>query len=74
MTRTLGDYIIIIISVIGSFASTFAYAQFIAPEINDQGLAGVIIIGIFAFIFFGYNLYLISKYRKKSDMQRYLKI
>ncbi|MFC2186520.1 hypothetical protein ACFCT7_04310 [Fulvivirgaceae bacterium LMO-SS25] len=65
MTRTIGDYLLIILSIIGSFASIFAYAEYIGPKLNDQGIFGVAIVGIFAFIFFGYSLYLVSKYRNK---------
>ena len=77
MTRTIGDYIVIILSILGSIASIFAYAEYVVPNLNDQGIMGILIIGAFAFIFLGYSLFLISKYRKKvryADMFEELNI
>lgn len=65
MTRTIGDYIILLISIIGSLASIIAFGIIFAPHINDQGMWGVIFLGILALFFLSYNFYLISTYRKK---------
>lgn len=65
MTKTLGDYIILLLSIIGSLASIVAFGVFFAPHLNDQGLWGVIFLGIISLFFLGYNYYLISTYRKK---------
>lgn len=64
--RAIGDYIIILLSIGGSIASILAYVEFIRPLVNDQGLVGVLIAGLFAFIFFIHNLYLVHVYRKKT--------
>lgn len=65
MTRTIGDYIVLILSIIGSLASIVAFGEYFLPHLNDQGLWGVIFLGIISFVFLGYNFYLIFNYRKK---------
>jgi hypothetical protein len=65
MKKTLGDYIVLLIGIIGSFASTIGFGIYIAPELDSQGWVGVAFLGLLAFFFLGYNFYLIAKYRKK---------
>ncbi|MBI2004197.1 hypothetical protein HYS72_01910 [Candidatus Pacearchaeota archaeon] len=66
MKQTVGDYFFLIFSIVGSLASIFSYTEYIGPKLNDQGIAGVIFLGILCFLFFGYSIYLVIKYRKKS--------
>lgn len=66
MKKTFGDYFVLLISIIGSFASIIAYYQFIMPNLNDQGKYGVLFLGILSLYFLACNFYFISKYRKKS--------
>ncbi|MDE5975997.1 MAG: hypothetical protein K2G69_05570 [Muribaculaceae bacterium] len=65
MTRTIGDYIVLLLSIIGSLASIIAFGIFFAPHLNDQGMWGVIFLGVLALFFLFYNFYLIRTYRKK---------
>ena len=65
MTKTIGDYIVLLISIIGSLASIIAFGVYFAPNLNDQGLWGVIFLGLIALFFLGYNFYLIFTYRRK---------
>ena len=65
MTKTIGDYIILLLSIIGSIASIIAFGIYFAPYLNDQGMWGVIFLGVISLFFLGYNFYLISTYRKK---------
>lgn len=65
MTKTFGDYVVLIISLIGGFASIVAFGIYFAPRLNSQGWIGVFFLGTIALFFLGYNYYLISKYRKK---------
>lgn len=65
MKKTLGDYIIIILSIIASLASIIAFSKTFADKLNDQGKYGVIFLGTISIFFLSYNIYLISKYRKK---------
>lgn len=65
MVKTIGDYIVLILSIIGSLASIVAFGEFFAPHLDSQGLWGVIFIGIIAIFFLAYNFYLIFTYRKK---------
>jgi len=74
MTKTLGDYLFLILTIFGSAASIFLFGTYFAPELNDQGLVGVIFLGIITILFLFYNIHLILKYRKKLDMQKFLKI
>lgn len=66
MKKTLGDYIVIIISVIGSVLSIFGFVTIFQPLLNEQGWIGVAFLGVIALFFLGYNLYLISKYRTRT--------
>ncbi len=65
MKKTFGDYFVIIISIIGSCASTFGFGLFFLPKLNNQGWVGVLFLGTLSFFFLGYCIYLISKYRKR---------
>lgn len=65
MTKTLGDYLVLILSIIGSLASIIAFGVFFAPHLNDQGLWGVIFLGVITLFFLSYNFYLVFTYRKK---------
>lgn len=65
MKKTLGDYVVLIISIIGSLASIIAFGVYFSPFLNNQGLVGVIFLGIISLLFIGYTFYLISKYRKR---------
>jgi len=65
MKKTLGDYVVLIISIVGSFASTVAFTTIFSDSLNAQGWLGVLFLGILAIFFLTYNFYLISKYRKK---------
>lgn len=65
MTKTIGDYIVLILSIIGSLASIIAFGEFVAPHLNDQGVWGVIFTGFIALFFLAYNFHLIFTYRKK---------
>ena len=46
MTKTIGDYIILLLSIIGSIASIIAFGIYFAPYLNDQGMWGVIFLGV----------------------------
>lgn len=65
MTKTIGDYIVLLLSIVGSITSIIAFGIYFAPYLNDQGMWGVIFLGIISLFFLGYNFYLISTYRKK---------
>lgn len=65
MTKTFGDYFVLIISIIGSLASSIAFGIYFTPLLNTQGWIGVLFLGVIALFFLAYNYYLISKYRKK---------
>ena len=65
MTKTIGDYIVLLLSIIGSLASIIAFGIYFAPHLNDQGMWGVIFLGVLAIFFLAYNFYLIFTYRRK---------
>lgn len=52
MTKTFGDYIVLIISIFGSLASIVAFGIYFAPHLNEQGFWGVIFLGLIS-LFFG---------------------
>jgi hypothetical protein len=66
MVKSLGDYLVLILSVFGSLASIIAFGIYFEPSLSDQGWVGVLFLGILSLFFLGYNYFLISKYRKKS--------
>lgn len=65
MTKTFGDYLVLLLSILGSFASIFAYGHYFASALNNQGWVGVLFLGIIALFFCCYNFYLICRYRRK---------
>jgi hypothetical protein len=65
MTRTIGDYIVLLLSIFGSLASIIAFGVYISPILNNQGWVGVLFLGIISLLFLAYNFYLIFTYRKK---------
>jgi hypothetical protein len=65
MTRTIGDYLFLLLSIFGSLASILAFGLYISPLLNNQGWVGVLFLGFITLLFLGYNFYLISTYRKK---------
>lgn len=65
MKKTLGDYIVLLISVLGSLASIIAFGIYFSPHLDNQGVIGVIFLGIISLIFIGYSFVLIAKYRKR---------
>lgn len=75
MTKTIGDYIVLILTIIGSIASIIAFGTYFTPYLDEQGKWGVIFLGIISFVFLGYNFYLIFTYRKKvryADIYTYI--
>ena len=67
MKKAISDYIVLIVSIIGSFASIIAFGAYFSPLLDNQGIVGVLFLGFIALFFMGYNFYLISKYRKKTQ-------
>jgi len=65
MQRTLGDYLMIILSGIGSMVSIIAFGLLFKDNLNDQGWVGVAFLGCLTLFFLGYCIYLISKYRTR---------
>lgn len=65
MKKTLGDYLIIIFSIIASIATLLGFYQTYYQDLNEQGKWGVIFLGIIALWFLFYNIYIVQKYRKK---------
>lgn len=65
MKRTIGDYLILLLSILGSLTSIIAFGIYFAPSLNDQGWTGVLFLGVIALLFLGYNYYLIFTYRRK---------
>ena len=65
MTKTIGDYIVLLVSIIGSFASILAFGIYFKPLLNEQGWVGIFFLGMITLFFLSYNYYLIAKYRKK---------
>ena len=65
MAKTLGDYIVLIITIIGSLASIIAFWLCFSPHLNNQGTVGVLFLGVISLFFLVYNYYLILMYRKK---------
>ncbi|GAA5033244.1 hypothetical protein GCM10011506_25210 [Marivirga lumbricoides] len=65
MKKTLGDYSVLILSIIGSFASIISFGIYFSPHLDNQGFVGVFFLGIISIFFIGYSFYLIAKYRKK---------
>ncbi len=65
MVKTFGDYIVLILSIIGSLASIIAFGVYFQPLLNLQGWIGVLFLGIISLFFLFYNIYLITKYRRK---------
>jgi len=65
MAKTFGDYLVLILSIIGSFASIVAFGIYFTPFLNEQGWVGVFFLGILCLFFLGYSYYLIYKYRRK---------
>jgi len=65
MTKTFGDYLVLILTIIGSFASIIAFGTYFAPLLDTQGWVGVLFLGFIALIFLCYNFYLVLRYRKK---------
>lgn len=66
MKKTFGDYLVILLSIIGSFASILGFVDIYYKSLNGEGKWAVIFLGVIALFFLWYNIYLISKYRKKS--------
>lgn len=65
MTKTLGDYLVLILTITGSFASIIAFGTYFAPLLDTQGWVGVLFLGFIALLFLCYNFYLVLRYRKK---------
>lgn len=63
MKTTLQDYLVLIVSIIGSLASIFGFGLYFANNLNEQGWVGVLFLGILSCVFLIYNCYLITKYR-----------
>ncbi|TGL61155.1 hypothetical protein [Leptospira sarikeiensis] len=66
MQKTLGDYISIFISIVGSLASIIAFYVVFKDNLNEQGVYGVIFLGIISIYLLISNAWLIAKYRKKT--------
>lgn len=66
MKKTLGDYIIILITVIGSVASIFGFGTFFYRQLQDETKYAILALCIVTIYLLSYNIYLISKYRKKT--------
>lgn len=64
MVKTLGDYIVLLLSIVGSLASIFSFAFVFGPSLETQGAIGGIFLGFLTMFFFYYNAYLISRFRK----------
>ena len=71
MKKSINDYIVLIITIIGSLASIISFRIY-GPLLNDQGWIGVVFLGVLTLFFLGYNFYLISRYQ--SLISRYQKI
>ncbi len=63
MQKSISDYIVILISVVGSIASVIGVLLYFKGTINEQGWVGIAFLGILALFFLIYCWYLISKYR-----------
>ena len=64
MNKTLGDYLIFLLSLIGSIASIVSFL--FVDSLSTEGWVGVLFLGIITLFFLFYNLHLISSYRLKS--------
>lgn len=64
MLKTLEDYAVFILTIVGSCASIISLVQ-LGSELGNQGVWGVVFLGFIAIIFIFYNFYLISRFRKK---------
>jgi hypothetical protein len=51
MKKTIWDYIVLVITVIGSLASIITFGLYFSPFLNNQGLLGVLFLGLIALIF-----------------------
>ncbi|TGM01032.1 hypothetical protein EHQ86_18575 [Leptospira yasudae] len=71
MKKTLGDYLSIFISIVGSFASIIAFYAVFKENLNEQGVFGVIFLGVIAIYLLISNTWLIAKYRKTT---RYINV
>lgn len=65
MKKTIGDYISLILSVVGSLASIWAFGEYFLPFLNSQGEIGVAFLGVLCMLFLATNYYLVSNYRRK---------
>jgi len=66
MVKSIGDDVVLLLTIFGSLASIIAFGIYFLPQLNDQGSIGVLFLGIISLYLLGYNHYLISKYRKRS--------
>ena len=65
MKRIFGDYIILLVSVIGSLASIVMFGIYFAPHLDKQGWIGVLFLGILSLFLLAYNFNLVFNYRRK---------
>lgn len=64
MKKTIGDYLVLMLSIIGSLASIWAFGEYFLPNLNCQGEIGVSFLGVLSLVFLGTNYYLVSHYRR----------
>lgn len=63
--KTIGDYIIMILGILGSIASIIALYAFF-KGLSEEGWIAVLFLGIICVYFIAYNFWLLSIYRKKA--------
>lgn len=64
MEKTFEDYIILLLSIVGSLASIWAFGVYFLPNLNYQGEIGVAFLGFLCLIFLFTNYYIVSRYRR----------
>jgi hypothetical protein len=67
MKKVVNNYIVLIISMVGSFASIVALGVCFCPLLNNQGWIGVLFLDLISLCFLVYNFYLILKSRSKVE-------
>lgn len=71
MIKRFGDYIVLLLSILGSLASILAFGIYFKPTLDNQGWVGVAFLGVLAVIFLFHNYFLIYKYRESLRLSKY---
>lgn len=65
MKKTISDYIVIFFTIVGGIIAIITFYDYYYTNLSGEGKWAVIFLGTFSSYYLSYNIYLISKNRKK---------